>query len=177
MSPPPVVFVRAPGLLGRIREQITAPPDPLVLPWEPLPTYDEQAVAIRRRLDRAALDKKNEPPPPPRAAPTRVESSFSSTLPRPGATPPSTGGGVDFSTAGSFFQKAEVIAPARKHEPEPEPEPEKPAATDDRPAFGIALTGGRPKKKEEEKEEVRKRPRGVEENILQRLKTEFLKGE
>lgn len=176
MPPPPVVFVQAPGLLSRIREQITAAPDPAVLPWTPLPVYDESAVAIRQRLDRAAREKKNEPPPPPRQAPTRVESSFGNALPRPGAVP--TGGSVDFSTAGSFFQKAEVIAPVKKAEPEPEPEPEKaPSPAPERPSFGIAITGGRSKKKEEEKEEARKRPRAVEDNILQRLKTEFLKGD
>lgn len=174
MPPPPVVFVQAPGLLSRIREQITAAPDPAVLPWTPLPVYDESAVAIRQRLDRAAREKRDEPPPPPRQAPTRVESSFGNSLPRPGAVP--TGGSVDFSTAGSFFQKAEVIAPVKKAEPEPEPE-KAPSPAPERPSFGIAITGGRPKKKEEDKEEARKRPRAVEDNILQRLKTEFLKGD
>lgn len=176
MPPPPVVFVQAPGLLARIREQITEPPDARVLSWDPLPTYDEQAVAIRRRLDRAALEKKNEPPPPPPVAPTRVQSSFG-TLPRPGVGAPSLGAGVDFSTSGSFFQKAEVIAAVKKAAPEPEPEPERPAPAPERPSFGIAITGGRPKKKDDEKEEARKRPRGVEENVLSRLKTEFLKGD
>lgn len=172
VPPPPVVFVQAPGLLLRIREQITAAPDPAVLPWTPLPVYDESAVAIRQRLDRAAREKKNEPPPPPRQAPTRVESSFGNTLPRPGAVP--TGGSVDFSTAGSFFQKAEVIAPLKKAEPEPEPQSNSAPSS-----FGITITGGRSRKKEEEKdkEEARKRPRAVEDNILQRLKTEFLKGD
>lgn len=170
VPPPPVVFVQAPGLLSRIREQITAAPDPAVLPWTPLPVYDESAVAIRQRLDRAAREKKNEPPPPPRQAPTRVESSFGNSLPRPGAVP--SGGSVDFSTAGSFFQKAEVVAPLKKAEPEPEPDKSPAPST-----FGIAITGGRPKKKEEDKEEARKRPRAVEDNILQRLKTEFLKGD
>lgn len=174
MPPPPVVFVQAPGLLSRIREQITAAPDPAVLPWTPLPVYDESAVAIRQRLDRAAREKRDEPPPPPRQAPTRVESSFGNSLPRPGAVP--TGASVDFSTAGSFFQKAEVIAPVKKAEPEPEPE-KAPSPAPERPSFGIAITGGRPKKKEEDKEEARKRPRAVEDNILQRLKTEFLKGD
>lgn len=175
LPPTPVVFVRDGDLLSAIREQITAPPDPRVLPWAPSPDYDAQAVTVRARLDRAAKAKKEElaNAPPPPEAPKRVESAFG-TVPRPSAR---AEGPVDFSTLGSFIEKTELTAPAPRKAgaepfPPPETEPERPAS-----AFGFAQGAFRPKKKaeDEKKPEQKRRPRADEDDFLGRLKTEFRK--
>lgn len=163
--PPPVVFLRDPGLLPRIRSEITGPPDPDILPWESLPEYDADAVTRRLRLEKAAREKKAAPEPPEPPPPVQVPSAFQAALPR--SASPQSEVQVDFSTAGNFFQKAHLATGSRRAEPET---PEPPEAG---PTFGFA-TGGRPRKKTAEKEpEVRKKPRAREEDFLSRLKTEF----
>lgn len=151
VSAPPVVFVSDNLRLAEIRQQITAPPDPQFLPWSPPPVYDAQAVGMRTRLQAAAKQKEQER--------LDQEQHQAQEHVRPNLGP------VSFSAEAnaSFFERLEVNQGAGRSESIPTGS-----------AFGAAL-GGRRAKKEAAAAPVKKVPRSVDNDVLSRLKTEFLK--
>jgi len=162
------LFQDDPEILARVRAQVTAPPDPRLLPWSPPPDYDPQTVAVRIRLDRAAQSRRPEAAPQV-PQPSRVESAFahqtepvSAPLPRRGLF--------------QLDEHPESRAVTEQREVPPTNPEEEAAPAGSGFVFGIAQGAYRRKKDAaEDKTKARPRRRAEDEGDLQeRLKKRFL---
>lgn len=110
------------SLASNIRQQITLPPSPSVLPWKMLPVLDEKAIAYQKRLEALRKERDRARAEADKIAAQRRGSSLESTsyrLPSAFENKGKLDGAINFSAASNSSFLSNVRGESTSSEDEP----------------------------------------------------------